>query len=288
MQRIKLTPKLDKKDKTMVVDGRYLVYRTKYSRQVRLSYGGIETGIFYGFFNTLQSIANQFQVTNTIIAWDTSKIGIRHDEYDGYKQRDVELSADEMEEKRKFEEAYIYLMSLCHLLGFASYTKTMYEADDMIALWCKTYRKGINIIITRDEDMYQLIDPNTFIYDPDGKKIKDKTWFEKEYGIGANLWAEYKAIAGCKSDTVPGIPGMGKKRTLAYLKGDNQWKEKIEQNKALYMLCYNLVVLPHPSLNNYWLPYKQTKLDEDEFIKFCQEFGMKSFMEKIHNFYIFM
>ena len=289
MQRIKLTPKLNEKDKTLVVDGRYLVYRTKFSRQVKLSYGGLETGVYYGFFNTLQSIANQFQVTNTFIAWDISKDGIRNKEYDGYKKRETNLTPDELEERRKFEECYIGVKYICAALGFAFYQIEGYEADDVIALWCKTYNKGTNIIVTRDEDMYQLLDDNTVMYDPENKKVKDKAWFEKKYKIPTYRWAEYKSIAGCKSDTVPGIPGMGEKRTLDYLQGkDTQWEAKIEQNKALQMLCYNLVVLPHPSLNNYWLPYKQTTLAEDEFIRFCQEFGMKSFMEKIHNFYIFM
>ena len=76
MQR-KITPQLNSNDITMVVDGRYLCYRTKYSRGGNLSYNGVNTGVFYGFFNTLQSIANKHLVTNTVIMWDISKIGIR-------------------------------------------------------------------------------------------------------------------------------------------------------------------------------------------------------------------
>jgi DNA polymerase-1 len=290
MQRRRLIPQLSKEDITMIVDGRYLCYRTKYSRQVRLSYGEIETGIYYGFFNTLQSIANKFKIKNTIIAWDISKIGVRHDEFDGYKKREKLLTPEEEEEKRKFEEAYLYLTVLCSKLGFATYELPQYEADDIIALWCKWYHKGTNIIVTKDEDMYQLLTPNTSIYDPDNKKLKSWDWFVNKYGIPVSQWADYKAIAGCKSDTVPGIPTMGEVRTLEYLKDpkNSKWKEKIEKSKALYMLCYNLVVLPHPSLNHFWLPYKKTKLNENEFISFCQEFGMRSFIEKMHNFYIFM
>lgn len=288
MQRIGLTPKLSRKDVTVIIDGRYLCYRTKYSRQVKLSYHGLETGVFYGFFNTLQSVANKFDATNTVIMWDVSKIGVRHDEFEGYKNREQLLTPEEKEEKQKFEEAYLNLTLVLPAMGFACMSLPMYEADDLIALWCKQYNKGTNIIITRDEDMYQLITNNTFIYDPDSKIKKNWEWFHRTYDIMPEQWADYKAIAGCKSDTVPGIPGMGEKRTLAYLKGDTQWEERVLNANALYMLCHNLVVLPHPSLNDYWLPYKQTKLDEDDFINFCQTFGMRSFMEKLQNFYVFM
>jgi DNA polymerase-1 len=288
VQRKRLTPKLDKKDINLIIDGRYLCYRTKYSRQGMLSYDGIQTGVIYGFFNTLQSLANKFEATNTIIMWDISKVGVRKDEFDGYKNREKLLTPEEIEEKEKFEEAYLFLTVDCSKLGFATYSLPMYEADDLIALWCKQYNEATNIIITRDEDMYQLINNNTFVYDPDKKIKKNKKWFKKTYNIEPKLWAEYKAIAGCKSDTVPGIPGMGHVRTLNYLQGDNQWKKKIEASEALYMMCYNLVVLPHPSLNNYWLPYKRTKLNQDHFVEFCQVFGLRQFMEKMHNFYIFM
>ena len=273
----------------MIIDGRYLCYRTKYSRGGDLSYNGINTGVFYGFFNTLQSIANSNFITNTVIMWDISKVGVRNDEFEGYKNRGGDImTPEEMEEKAKFEAAYLFLTEFCEKIGFATYTLPMYEADDLIALWCKQFNKGTNIIITRDEDMYQLITENTYLYDPDKKIMKNLQWFKRTYGIEPEQWTEYKAIAGCKSDTVPGIPGMGEKRTLAYLKGDKTFADKIEQHQDLYKLCYQLVVLPHPSLSNYWLPYKETKLIEDHFTQFCFECGMTSFIEKIHNFYIFM
>jgi len=288
MQRVKLRPQLDTKDITMIIDGRYLCYRTKYSRGGNLSYNNMDTGVFYGFFNTLQSIANNHFITNTVIMWDVSKSGVRREEFKGYKNRDTVLATpQEVEEKIRFEESYLFLTQLCSKLGFATYSLPKYEADDLIALWCIQFSKGTNIIITRDEDMYQLINENTYLYDPDKKIMKTLQWFRRTYGIEPEQWINYKAIAGCKSDTVPGVPGMGEKRTLAYLKGDKTYTNKVEQHHDLYELCYQLVVLPHPSLKNYWLPYKETRLNEDEFTQFCFECGMVSFIEKIHKFYIF-
>ena len=291
MQRIILKPKLDDNEITMIIDGRYLCYRTKYSRGGNLTYNDHYTGVYYGFFNTLQSLANKFFVTNTVIMWDIGRAmyGVRREEFDGYKRRDQPITTEaEKEDKDKFEKTYINLLEFCIKSGFANYAMNRYEADDMIALYCNNYPQGQRIIVTRDEDMYQLIDTDTYVYDPDKKINKNLKWFRKTYGIEPKQWVDYKAISGCKSDTVPGIPGMGEKRTLAYLKGDLQWEKKVKNNEALYLMCHNLVVLPHPSLSNYELPYKQTRLKEEVFMDFCQEFGLRSFMEKLHNFYIFM
>lgn len=287
IMRRRIVPKLNSNNSTMIVDGRYLCFRTKYSRGGNLTYNNMDTGIFYGFFNTLQSIANKFDIGNTVIMWDISKVGIRKDEFDGYKNRKQTLTPEEKEEKDRFEESYHYLIALCSTIGFACYVLPMYEADDLIGLWCKQYSNGTNVIITRDEDMYQLIDENTYVYDPDKKINKDLNWFRRTYDMEPKRWIDYKAIAGCKSDTVPGVPGMGEKRTLAYLKGDKTYVEKIKQHQDLYEMCYHLVILPHPSLKDYWLPYKETRFNEDLFLDFCFECGMTSFIEKIHKFYIF-
>lgn len=291
MQRIALTPKLDN-DITLVVDGRYLAYRTMFSSQSKLQYHGRGTGMIFGFFKSLQSIANKFEVTNTVLMFDITKTieGIRREEYEGYKVRELKhnFDAQEIAKRKQFELDYHDLVVTSEKLGFACYAIPRYEADDSIALFCKQFG-GKKIIATRDEDMYQLIDEDTMVFDPGNSKKKDLKWFMKQYGIPPEKWVEYKAIAGCKSDTVPGVPGMGEKRTLNYLKGkEPQWEDKIEKSKALYLLCYNLVVLPHPSLNGHKLKWKQTKLDEELFIEFCQSYGFSSFLNEMHNFYIFM
>ena len=221
MQRIVLTPNLDN-EITLIVDGRFLAYRTMYSQKGKLSYQGRDTGMIFGFFKSLQSIANRFEVTNTVIMWDItpSKFGVRRKEYEGYKVRELKKqpTGKELAERKQFELDYSDLIILGEKLGFAAYALDKYEADDSIALFCKQFG-GKKIISTRDEDMYQLIDEDTFVHDPSNNKKKDLKWFMKKYGINPEQWIDYKAIAGCKSDTVPGVPGMGHQRTIEHLQG---------------------------------------------------------------------
>jgi DNA polymerase-1 len=290
MQRLKLNPNLDG-DSTLIIDGRFLAYRTVFSQQAKLSHQGTDTGMMFGFFKTLQSIANRFEVNNTVIMFDVTKTvdGIRREEFEGYKVRELKFNADpkEVAQRKQFELDYHDLLVMTHKLGFAIYTLDKYEADDTIAMFCQQFN-GTKIIATRDEDMYQLINEDTYIFDPSNKKKKDLKWFMREYGISPEQWIDYKAIAGCKSDTVPGIPGMGEKRTLDYLKGNKKWGKKIKDNEKLYNLCHRLVILPHPSLYDYQMQWKQTKLNQDTFIDFCQSYGFNSFLDEIENFFIFM
>lgn len=290
MQRISPTPDLSN-DITLVVDGRFLAYRTMYSKQGGLSHQGVGTGMAFGFLKTLQSIANKLEVTNTALMFDVTKTvdGIRREEFEGYKVRELKFNADpkEIAERKQFELDYHDLMVMMDKLGFAIYTMEKYEADDAIALYCKQFG-GIKAIATRDEDMFQLINEDTFIFDPSNNKKKDLKWFMRQYGITPEQWTDYKAIAGCKSDTVPGIPGMGEKRTLEYLKGEKKWEKNITKNQQMYDLCYKLVALPHHTLNGYKLNWKQTKLDQEMFIDYCQAYGFRSLLDDIHNFQIFM
>jgi len=291
MQRINLTPNLNG-NSTLVVDGRFLAYRTMYSKpHSKLSYQGKDTGMIFGFFKTLQSIANRHEVNNTVLMFDITKSieGVRRKEYEGYKVRELKFNVDpkEIAQRRQFELDYHDLLILTHKLGFAVYTLEGYEADDAIAMFCQQFN-GTKIIATRDEDMYQLINEDTYIFDPSNNKKKDLKWFMRKYGITPEQWIDYKAIAGCKSDTVPGIPGMGEKRTLEYLRGEKKWEKNIKASEALYMMCRNLVTLPHPSLNGYKMQWKQTKVNQEMFIDFCQSYGFSSFLNDIHNFYIFM
>lgn len=294
MQRVNLTPRLDKSDITLVIDGRFLAYRTQYSKQGFLQFDNVKTGMFYGFLNTLQSIANKMLATNTVIAWDITptEYGIRRGQFQGYKVRKLikEMTPEEQAQKREFEESYRQLLVEMEYLGFADYRLTGYEADDVIALFVRQFKEGQKIIVTKDEDMYQLINHNTWIFDPDKKTRKNINWFRKTYGIEPPLWADYKAIAGCQSDTVPGIQGMGEKYTLQYLKGEanERIREKVRNNIEQFNTCYELVKLPHPSLKDHVLPFKMSRVDEKRFFTFCQRYGFRSFLDKLHDFYIFM
>ena len=285
--KYRLNPKFTNTDTILIVDGKYLVYRNQYSKNVsNLSYGGIKTGLYYGFFNTIRSLINKFYPTNLVIMWDG--VGsVRREEYPDYKNRDKikYMQDDQINTLNEIADEYPLLVDLCFRLGFAGYVLDGYEADDLIALFVQRFIDVNKIIITRDEDMYQCIDKTTAMYDPDRKLKKDLNWFRREYEIEPVQWKLVKAYAGCKSDTVPGIPGVAEKTAIKIIKGDEKALKKLrEANPNEVELWQHLTSLPHSNLKDVRIPYKVTRLNMDLFLQVCQQFNFRSFMEKLHEF----
>jgi 5'-3' exonuclease len=96
-----------------------------------------------------------------------------------------------------------------------------YEGDDHVAAAWRVLRNDRPdddvVIISSDKDLYQCLDPNTYIHRQEGMfDFKD---FRKKYGVLPHQWAYVKALAGCPTDDVPGVPGVGEKTAIKYLLG---------------------------------------------------------------------
>jgi DNA polymerase-1 len=281
--KINFTPN----DTILILDGKYLIYRTQYSKNMgTLTHNDIKTGVYYGFFNTIRSLIKKFEPENLVIMWDGSA-SIRRDEYAGYKNRNnfKYLKPEQINTLKEINKSYPYLIETCEHLGFASYIMNGYEADDLIALFIKRFSNVNKVIITRDEDMYQCINKNTIVYDPDNKFKKNYKWFKEKYDIEPEQWALVKAYAGCKSDTVPGIYGVGESKAIKIIKGDSKETNRLqESNQEEIELWKRLTVLPHPNLNETILPYKITHINVNKFYDICQQFNFRSLIENMYQF----
>ena len=91
-----------------------------------------------------------------------------------------------------------------------------------------------------------------------------------------------KAIAGCKSDEVPGIAGVGEKTAIKFLKNElpkhfkayskirDNWESALE--KWLPLVHLPLEGTPLPNLHDYKHP------SMSEFFKICVEYEFESFL----------
>lgn len=93
-----------------------------------------------------------------------------------------------------------------------------FEGDDIIASLCKYSLKGKStaVIISNDKDMYQLLAPHISVFA--GNKTVTANSFMAEWGVKPSMWADIKAIAGCPSDNITGVPGVGEISAAKYLK----------------------------------------------------------------------
>ena len=186
-----------------IIDTFGYFFRNFYAMPKLKSKDGKPSGVLLGFANLINQLYNDD--SNYIIfalegEGDKKRKELASDYKANRKEIDIELSV-----QIKTAIEWIKKMNLPHI------SINGYEADDAIAS-IKSILKDVNIrIISVDKDLYQLIDSNTYIYDPLKKKnIHKEECFEK-FGVYPEQFVDYQSLVGDSSDNVSGIKGIGAK-----------------------------------------------------------------------------
>lgn len=208
--------------KFLLLDCDYLCHRAKYTTG-ELSYHGTPTGVIYGFLKGLSAYQDLFGTSNFVFCWD-SRSCKRTEMYPEYKaQRDhKEYSEEETEFNNAFRKQMKKLRTTyLPRIGFKNiFIQRGYESDDIIASICDNLPDSDEaVIISSDKDLYQCIAHNISYYNPQKHKVLTLQGFKEKYGIAAVRWGLVKAYAGCHTDNVSGIEGIGEKTAIKYLLG---------------------------------------------------------------------
>ncbi|KKK99183.1 hypothetical protein LCGC14_2635310 [marine sediment metagenome] len=189
---------------------------------------------------------------------------MRKDLYDGYKsnrKRTLEMTDEEKQFRADLRQQLECLRTkMLRKMGFKNICwQQDFEADDIIASICKDYYEEKEfIIVSTDQDMYQLLDGDRVtIYNPMSKRSVTRESFEEQYEIEVEKWAKVKAIAGCTSDSIPGIKGVGEVGAIKYLNGvlkeSTKAYEKIDSQLDLVAHNLRLIQLPFPGTFSFGL-----------------------------------
>ena len=95
------------------------------------------------------------------------------------------------------------------------------EADDCIASLAARFKAGRSVVIVgADKDLRQCLDDNVVMWDPaQGKeKIVTLEGFVEETGLQPAQWADFQAMTGDAADNIPGIPKVGPKTAMGFLR----------------------------------------------------------------------
>lgn len=171
-------------------------------------------------FNHICWIFEKLEPSIVIAAWEgTNSRDIRRKIYKEYKSE-----RDNLKESRKKVDIKVNNVPLGpwvkqHLLSnFPLHQVEInnLEADDVISICVKQFSESnendIIIIVSTDQDFYQLINEKVAVFNPITKKFLTQTIIREKFGI-TNLknLAWIKAIIGDNSDNIPGIPNVGLK-----------------------------------------------------------------------------
>ncbi|MBO6273761.1 DNA polymerase I [bacterium] len=246
--------------KTLVlIDGHALAFRQFFAleRTAMKNSDNQPTWAVYGFFKAIFDLLSKIQPDSIAVTFDVSHHTFRTEMYEDYKANRESMP----------DSLGTQLELICQGLqafDIPIYTRQGFEADDLIgtisarakALGHKT------LILTGDQDSFQLIDEEGFIkvLIPSKGELAEYNWnrvYDK-LGVYPNQVIDYKGLRGDTSDNIPGIKGIGEKtaqKLLAEYKTldnvlancenikQNSLREKIESGKEIAKLSQKLATI---------------------------------------------
>ncbi len=245
--------------KLFLLDAFALIYRSYFAfiKNPRINSKGLNTSAVFGFTNTLLEILYQEKPTHIAVVFDTSAPTERHIDYEAYKAQRQEMPED-------LRKAIPYVFQLLEALNIHSIGIDGYEADDVVGTMAKqAEKKGfLTYMMTPDKDYGQLVSENIFIYKParmgNGAEILGEKEICAKWDIkSVDQLIEILGLMGDASDNIPGIPGVGEKTAIQYVKDfgsienllqntdklKGKAKEKVEQGKDLAIISKKLATI---------------------------------------------
>lgn len=236
----------------LLLDMSYLAWRAQYTTG-SLQYKGRPTGVLYGLLREIRSLQERFQNYYMAFAFD-SRHNIRIDKYPFYKES--RNCVDEAFQKTRQDVRAQLTQMRRFILPFLGYKNVFqqrgYEGDDIIASMVRNMdERESAVLISNDEDLYQLLSLNVSICKPVTKGIFDLREFRHQYyNIQPQDWPRVKAIAGCTTDDIDGVTGVGDKTASKWIHGGI--KKESETHLAIskfvkspeYKINLELVTLP--------------------------------------------
>src|SRR3990167_5633773 len=204
------------KRKLLLIDGHALFHRAFHAIPGMISPAGFPTGAIFGFLSMFFKALNDIKPTHALVTFDVK----------GPTFRD-KLSADYKATRKAPDEEMIKqlpkLKEILQALDIPIYEQPGFEADDLLGIIAhKTPKDVLNIIVTGDLDLLQLIDNHTHVYrfkiGFSDIQIFDADKMVETFGLHPSQWVYYKAIRGDTSDNIPGVPGIGEKGALELMK----------------------------------------------------------------------
>jgi DNA polymerase-1 len=245
----------------LIIDTTYLCHRAWHTTG-DLMFEEKGTGAIYGVLRDIVTLQDTFHTARCIFCFDHG-MSKRFKLLPGYKStrrlgRDME--SDEEQQARVDFQRQITALKSRHLpdMGFQNvFSVPGFEADDLIAAIAATLPDTEHgIIVGTDHDLYQCLKDNVSIWNPNKKMIYDKSAFISEWGIQPEQWASVKAYAGCKSDDIPGIRGIGETTAAKFLRGE------LSTNTKAYHAIMNGKLLHDENLKLTKLPFPKTPVLE--------------------------
>jgi 5'-3' exonuclease len=239
------------------------------------------TGVVFGVLSRLLSIGTRFRTNDFHFCFDCpTDQGIRRASYPPYKAHRTAITDEEKEEKRLLFCQIQLLRDTVAAIGWPCYEVERFESDDIIASLVVQYQHQEDVIIvSSDGDLHQLMGSSRVrMFNP----TKHTIISERDLPYKASEVVMLKAIGGCSSDEVKGVPSVAATRALQYIRGEYtsfpvpKWVTAIEAAGHIINRNRALVELPHLAMPS--IRRQTPALSVEMFQQQCKALGFESFL----------
>ena len=184
-----------------------------------LSSNGHPIGGIKGSLKILQKLVRESQPDKIIVCWDGAggskkRKSLKKDYKAGRKPLRLNRNIRNLTENEELENKIWQQTRLMEYMNFMPICQLMFEgveADDIIShvRSASEFKNWQKVIVSSDKDFFQLLDDSTVLHRPVQKEILNKKNIVEKFGIHPNNFAIARAMAGDKSDNLPGYAGVG-------------------------------------------------------------------------------
>ncbi|TYB34704.1 MAG: DNA polymerase I [Flexistipes sinusarabici] len=194
----------------VIIDGHSIAYRVYYKTPKLTNSRGIPTSVVHTFLNILLSLKEELNPEEIIVTFDSKGKTERHgldEEYKANRQPAPEDLIPQIE----------ILKNAIPLLGVNVFAKEGVEADDIIFTLSEDCEDDV-YIVTKDKDIYQLVNDRVKIYDYQNNKVIGIKEVVEKFEVTPEQIPDFLALVGDASDNIPGVKGIGPKTAAPLLK----------------------------------------------------------------------
>lgn len=239
----------------LILDANYLCHRA-FHAVGPMFYGEEGTGAVFGVLRDIINFQDMFQTTRCVFVFDAGRTTHRHTAFPTYKSTRYKRHAEEPPETQKARADFVRQVvrlreSYLWDIGFRNiFYADGYEADDIIAsIAGRVPPEDEAIVVASDQDLWQCIRTNVWCYNPHTRHAYNLATFKRNwYGLDPSWWPHIKALAGCKTDDIPGVPGVGEVTAARWVAGtlnpDTKKAAALRASRRLYRQNIKLTMLP--------------------------------------------
>lgn len=279
----------------LIIDCPYVCHKVRHGMKgVELTSESIDVEVIFGFLKQLLMICKRFQnLDDHIFCWDSRKSARLkvYPEYKANRKKEEQTESEKEFDRKTLDQFNVIRQELLPMMGFVNnFIQTKMESDDVIASIIQNNPDMEFMLITSDQDLYQLLRHNVRIYSLHTRQIMYFEKFVEIYGIFPSKWAMAKAIGGCDTDNVQGIKGVSdpakskKSLALAYLRGElkktTKAYKRIESEEGKEIIRKNLPLVSLPYEGTKVFPIRKQSLWRKDFRDAFENFEFYSFLKE--------